>query len=712
MKRFVAPVVLSALAFAPDARAQTAKPTPAVQEVVVVGQTQQTQNRIDRTVYAVSRDLQATSGTAADILNNIPSVAVDPDGGLSLRGDSNVTVLVDGKPSAQFTGAAKGLSLQQFPASQIERVEVLANPPAQFKAEGSGGVINIITKKTGKTGLSGSGQLTLGDKRRFVAALEGAYNKDRLKLSGGIGLRQDSRQRLSTDDRVAVDPATGVQTPSRQIIDERFRRLVPSIKAGVDYDLDAGQALGGSFSHRELKGVRFFDQNDRVGPATPTASSLRHSDGHDWSSDESRALHFEQKLGRPGETLSIGLQSSTSREQERYLYRNTFAVPSGPATFDDLHLAFAIRKDEFSADYVLPLASGRELKLGYDLEDDHNDFDDNANALTGPGGTASRNTADNHFRYRQRINAVYGQYQAPLGPWRLQAGLRVEQADVAMLQLVGHIPGGRRDVGVYPSLHLDRDIGDTAKLSASLSRRISRPDPEALNPFIDQQNTHNLRAGNPNLLPQDTWSYQLGYSDGRGDLSYGATGYLRFDRNTVTDIVRPIGPDVVLATRANLPNTRAGGIEFNLNGKIGPKLGYGLSGNLFLSQIDASGLGLRGLKSTTGLNLKASLDYRPTAADSAQISVSRADRRLTPQGYLDAVNLLNLGYRRQLRPDWAMVVTVSDAFAGQRQRRLSVTASLTDDYVRRQDSQIVMAGLVYTFGAPKKGKGGGFEYEQ
>ena len=178
MKLFVGHLALAALSYASVTRAQTA-PSPtaakpaAVQELVVTGKSGPVQSLIDRKVYAVTTNLQATTGTAAELLNDVPSVAVDADGNVTLRGDADVTILIDGKPSAQFSGATRGLSLLQFPASDIERIEVLTSPPAQFKAEGSAGVINIITRKSRKAGLSGSGQLSAGDHGRFVLGLNG-----------------------------------------------------------------------------------------------------------------------------------------------------------------------------------------------------------------------------------------------------------------------------------------------------------------------------------------------------------------------------------------------------------------------------------------------------------------------------------------------------------------------------------------------------------
>lgn len=149
--------MLAMLAGASQAPAQESQKqissAPTVQELTVTAGRAPVQTLIDRKVYTVTTDLQAGSGVAADVLNRIPSVNVDPDGGVTLRGQGSVTILVDGKPSAQFSGAAQGMSLLQFPAGEIDRIEVLTNPPSQYRAEGTGGVINIVTRKTHRSGV-------------------------------------------------------------------------------------------------------------------------------------------------------------------------------------------------------------------------------------------------------------------------------------------------------------------------------------------------------------------------------------------------------------------------------------------------------------------------------------------------------------------------------------------------------------------------------
>ncbi len=641
MKHLVWPIAAAAFVQAWDAWAQTAPPAApqtqgvTVHDLVVEAQRPKTQTLLDRKVYTVSSDLQATTGSAADVLNEVPSVGVDADGNVALRGDPNVTILIDGKPSAQFTGAAQGLSLLQFPASDIERIEVLTSPPATYKAEGSGGVINIITKKHRKPGLSGTARASVGDHGRYILGLDGAYNTGKFKLSGGVGLRQDIRERLTTTNRLENDAAAGSPTQSEERIDEHFRRLTPSVNGAADYDLNARQSAGASFSWRQLTGHRVFDQQDVSGPPDqpPTSISDRHSDGHELHLEAAAGAHFVQKLRRPDETVTLTLAHSIIRERERYDYTDTSPLPPAAVAFSDLQLALDLAKTEFSAGYDRPMALDRELKLGYDLEADDNGFDNRGDTIDPVTRLATIDPAvTNDFRYHQRVNAFYGEYQSPFGPWRLQAGLRLEAAHASWLLVTGDVPGGRDDIGLYPSLHLDRQLGDSGKLTASVGRRITRPDPEALNPFADHQDTRNLRAGNPDLAPQDTWLGELGYLFTGRASTYGATAYYRLDHDSVTDIIVPLGADVVLSTKANLPRSQSAGLDFDASGKLGRRLSYSVAGNVFYTQIDARALGALGLKSTTGLDLKASLEYRPTGADTLQLSFSRSDKTPDPAG--------------------------------------------------------------------------------
>jgi outer membrane receptor protein involved in Fe transport len=687
--------------------------TQSLSSVTVSGKTSTVQTLVDRKVYKLGEEVQALTGSAADVLNTLPSVNVDIDGNVSLRGDSNVLILVDGQPSAQLSGSKGGDGLLQLSAKDIDRIEVMSNPPAQYKAAGTGGVINIVTRKNREAGASGTAQFSAGNKNRYVLGLNGGYGAQAFNLTGALGLREDERER-NVHSLLVSAPGPNADSSS-QVLNEHIRRLVPSFKLGADGKLSERQSLSANFSYRQRDGNRFFDQHDEDHSAAGQllASSDRHSDGHEWSRSQEQGLRFKQALRDAGETLEASLHQSTDFEREHYTYHNTAQLPPAPVSIDRLFLNHDLRTDDLGLDYARALTPERSLKFGYALQHDDNGFDyagDNADPLTGL--FIPNTTLTNRFRYRQTLQAVYASYQAMLEDWSLVAGLRGEHSAHIGQQIdTGRI--GRHGEGdIYPSLSLERAVDDTQTWSVGYSKRVSRPDGEALNPFIDAQDTHNLRAGNPDLLPQKTQSLELGYRLALPKQSYGWTGYWRETRNSVTTLTQAISPDVTLSTLSNLPRSRALGMEFNADGPLGAVLAYRLSGNLFYSQIDASALGFPGLRSTAGLNLKASLDYRPTAADTAQISVSRTDKRLTPQGEVAAINLVNLGYKHQVQPDLAVFATVSDLFNGQRFQRTLDTAALLQTYQRQQQGRIVFVGLSYSFGGGKKSKGAAFDYDK
>jgi outer membrane receptor for ferrienterochelin and colicin len=224
--------------------------------IVVKSEKLTVQSVIDRKVYSVASDAQSSFGTLSDILSNIPSVDVDPTGVVSLRGDTKVLILIDGKPSNQFAGASAGDNLQSIPAKDIERIEVLTTPPPQFKADGVAGVINIITRKGGPSGTAGNLQLSGGNGGRYVLGADGGYRRGPLAASFSAGYRQDYRERHVESTVVAPGPSSGQLLASRNSINERVRREVPTLKLSADYAMNDRQSINGSASWADRGGLR------------------------------------------------------------------------------------------------------------------------------------------------------------------------------------------------------------------------------------------------------------------------------------------------------------------------------------------------------------------------------------------------------------------------------------------------------------------------
>jgi outer membrane receptor for ferrienterochelin and colicin len=719
--RPVTPRLLAILAICgaiPNARAAdppVAGPAAPVESIVVTANKLNVETLIDRKVYTVATDLQSTFGSVSDVLGIIPSVDVDADGVVSLRGDSNVLILIDGRPSAQFSGPSAGDNLQSIPAKDIERIEVITNPPAQFKADGVAGVINIIMRKKRPEGFAGTLQGSRGSGGRSIIGTNASCSAGPLTASLTATYRQDLRRRQIDSDLAAPDPTTGQLVDSRSAIDETIHRAVPPVGVALKYSLNDAQTLSVDLGRSGRAGLRTYTElnGSSAPPGTVTGSTERLSAGHDREIDGDERLGFAQKLGRLGELLDISLHHTASHENEHYDYTNESFLPPAATFYDNLGFSEDHRTNELNADYTLPFSKAKALKLGYGFERDDYVYvaaGNNVDAVT-RAWVPDASLADD-FRFRQLIHSAYASYQTRVGTWNWLGGMRGELAITDARQVTLSLETEQRYLRLYPSLHVEHSLSDEATLSFGASRRVARPDADNLNPYTDYEYTPNLRAGNPDLKPQFTQSFEVGYGyEGRG-LTYAVTGYFRRNRDSVTDITEPLADGLSLTTKTNLPRNDSAGLEFTSNGHIVPKLGYSISGNLFYSQIDATALGASGLESTAGLNAKLKLDYRPTAADAGQLTVTRTDKRLTPQGYVKAINIVNLGYRHQLQRDLTGVITLSDAFNGQRYERTAVTPTFTETYSRFVRGRVLYFGVVCAFGSSKKEKPASFDYDQ
>ncbi len=694
-------------------------PPPAVVEpvesIVITARKLTVETLIDRTVYSVAADVQAAFGTVSDVLSAIPSVEVSPDGSLSLRGDGNVLILVDGKSSAQFSGPAAGDNLQSIPAKDIERIEVITTPPAQFKAEGAAGIINIITKKKRPAGVAGSLQGGLGNRGRSAIGASTSYSSGVLTAAFTAGYRHDIRERSLASAVQAPDPATGQVLTSTSSLSERLRRQVPTVSASADYTIDDRQSATASFSWSKRGGLRTYTQSDETSSSAgvPTDSTQRLSSGHDPEADVDERLGYVRKLSRAGEQLDLSLHHSTSRQQEHYDYINDSFIPLAPRSYNNLGFHEDHVTTELGVDYTLPLSKIQSWKAGYAFaREDYRfanvgNFVDPVTFVQSPDPNTS-----NDFMYLQQVHSAYASYQTNVARWTWLAGLRAESTRTDGQQLTDQVSTHTSYFRAYPSLHLSRGLSERTTLSFGASRRISRPDPGNLNPYVDREYTPNLQAGNAQLRPQFTQSYEVGYAYDSSALSWQVTGYYRLNRDSTTDVTFYTGNGFSLTTKANLPKNDSAGLELTANGHLVPKLGYSLSGNLFRSQIDATALGVPGLRSTAGVNAKLKLDYRPTARDSAQITATRSDKRLTPQGYVSAINLVNVGYRHQFDAGLTAIITASDVFNGQHYERYASEPAFTSHYLRIVRGRILYLGVLYTFGSSRKDKAANFDYDQ
>lgn len=708
------------------APAQGAAPTlgaPAadttVEGVTVTGRRSDFTSGIDRRSYNIASDLQSANGSIADALRNVPSVEVDVQGNVSLRGDPNVTILIDGRPSGAFAGEGRGDALQALPADQIERVEVLTNPSAAFRPDGTGGVINLVTKKNRRAGRYATVRGSVGTEGRGNIGVSGAYTGQKLTLSGDAGYRRIGSSSITTNDRERL--VGGQLIESRQDgTSENEGRLV-NARLGAEYNLDDRTRLSAELRRFEFgidfEGRDLFEGENAAGDVV-RAFTRDSTGGFERANTAASASWRRRYSGTEHELVADLTFERTEGSRDN---RATIAgIGLGPSEgFDDIRNDFEQDQARFKLDYNRPLRNESRLRTGYEFERQANDYDSfgqrgpsEAVAIIDPNLT-------NLFAYDQDVHAAYATYERPFGTkLRAQGGLRLEQVNIDIGQVTLETTAQNDYLRAYPSGFLRYELSDTEQLSASYSRRTTRPRPEDLNPFIVYIDPFNLRSGNPDLDPQETDSFELGYQKRSGPTYYLATAFYRDSRNGVTDVVRDLGGGVLLTTRENLTARRGAGLELVANGQITPKLTYNLSGNLLYEEIGGTeipGLGLAPERSGTAVSGRGSLSWQPTAKDFFQLNASITGRRLQPQGFREPTGIVNLGYRRKVDEKLSLLLTAQDVLDSFKDEVVIDTPILRDRVERTglAGGRSLFVGLTYSFseGPPRRGREPGFEFD-
>ncbi|MBU1374663.1 MAG: TonB-dependent receptor [Alphaproteobacteria bacterium] len=700
----VAMVPAQAMAQVPAPQKPEAKPPAGtVGEIVVTGQAPAVQTSIDRRSYSVASDLQAQSGSIGDALRNVPSVEVDVNGNVALRGDPNVTILIDGKPSGQFRGEGKGQALQALPAERIDRVEVITNPSAEFSADGTAGVINLITKKAKGVGQTASARLTVGTSERVFANASTGYNGEKLSITADAFLRHDPQKQPSHDVRTQFDPSTGALSGSR--IDGVNHAVLDLVggRVSADYDLDADTRLNAELRVQRLRfDIDILNQTRRE----DASGALVQVYDRSVSADQRRfnrelTAGLRRKLDGEGHEVSVSLSYEATDFDRRRTGATVGRLPVLPGAFDDQLTYNDYQQVQLKGDYVRPFADGSKLKLGFDLQRDDNS--QNNRGFRGPSAPASipDPALSSEFKFEQLLSQAYVTYERPIGEVTVLAGLRLEDARIDLTQVTLGRGDDNNDLRAYPSLHMSWKASDAQTFTASYSQRVQRPDPDFYNPFPFLIDPVTYRTGNPDLKPQQTRSYELGWQYRKSPANYLATLYYRENDKVLSDVTRDIGGGVFEITRENVAQTRAGGLELVANGRLSAKLTYNVSGNLYWNELDGSAQGLAHKRSTVTVAGRASLSWQVTPDDLIQVNGFANARRLTAQGYIKPAGMLNIGYRHKFNDRISGLVTFQDVLDTFTLEEVVYTPILQRRIRQTIDTRGVQIGIVWTLGGGK-----------
>ena len=663
-------------------------------EVVVTGTRSDVIATPDRVSFNVANDLQVQTGTVADALRAVPGVEVDLQGQVSLRGDPGVTILIDGRPSAMMRGDSRGDVLLSMPAGQIERVEVITNPSAALSPEGSGGVINLVTKQVRKDTRSATVRATLGTEGRGALNLSGAHSGSGLTVTGDLGYRRMTGEASATQLRSRLDPGSGTIVTSRQDSELDNTNSSRTARLGVEYDLDKKNRVSSELSYRDVSGD--VERTDSFVSQNAAASYERASEIDLFQRGLSARASWRRTLPGKEHEFSADLEAESGRLKREVEAVTTFAA--GPPVSERIRNAG--NRSDYSAklDYKRPMGKEGSLNLGYHGNVGQSEFDFSGlrgatldTLLPVPGLT-------NSFEYDQIIHAVFGTYRFPLGKLDVQAGLRLEQVETEIRQITDGLRFERDYFRAYPTLHLGYELSKTEQLRSSYSRRIQRPSPQDLNPYTFYIDPQNVRRGNPALLPEVTDSFEIAWQHRKAGTFYSLTGFYRRSSGGVTDLISDLGGGVFLTTRANLATAQRAGLEAIANGKLSKTLSYNASATFLWNEIDPRVGGVSAPRSGTTGTVRANLTWQPTKKDFFQLNAFYSGKQLLPQGHRRSGGILNLGYRRKVNDRLSLLVTGQNVLDSARQVTVFETPTISDRFTQRGTGRIVLLGLVYNLG--------------
>lgn len=663
-----------------------------MEEVQIVEEKSTIEFKLDKRVFNVGSDLSSTGMGALDLLNNVPSVNVDIEGQISLRGNAGVQILINGKPSVLADEGSNALGT--LTADMIESVEVITNPSAKYEAEGSSGIINIVLKKEEKKGVNGSVSINTGVPNNHSIGISLNKRTENFNFFTQLGAGYRTRPSYDRNTNRNFTSNTIIESDGEDFRNENFYNVI----LGTDYyinDLNV-ITLSGNFAYEiedQPSEYRFniynndqlVKQYSRIGATEANNPKYQYDlqykkqfrnnedhnllmsvTGHFFGKDQSSEFTNEVSLGN---NINSGQRNNTDYYQADY---------------------------NFKLDYTNPVTEEVTIELGslYEINDVGNDFSvynlNNDEWILQPNLT-------NNFKYNQKVLGVYGTASYEGKKWGVKAGLRAENTDLTTLLVNTNDENKYNYTNLFPSVHTSYKINERFSMQLGYSRRISRPRLWDLNPFFSIQNTYSIRKGNPDLLPEFADSYEL-------------TGIFIFDKFSfnssiyhlyTTDIQERVSyfqDNVNIVTPENIGTRRQTGVE--LNGKYTPAKWLTINGDLNYGYFIREGsfnnqvFDFQGDQTTGKLSGKVKLPW----GIETELSGNYRSRYKTVQGTSSGFIFADIGIRKKLWKGKGIVnLSVRDIFASRiRENIVDQPDYYLYSFSRR--GRFVALGFSYSFG--------------
>ncbi len=668
-----------ALAFAPGlALAQESSPPPAAEQEddgasmdeIVVLATPGDSVRIDRRTYTLREDAAAQSTDMYEVLGRIPSVSVSPSGEVTLLGASNVIIQIDGQP---VPGANLEQVLRGLPGGSVERIEVITNPSAQYSAQASGGIINIITRNRFESGFNGSLQASADSLGGYHLGLAPSWAGRRWSFSGQVGtFGGENENNLTRERELAPSGATSLDNGVFAFDYEGW--YVSRLRAS--FQQTERRRLSLTFDGGEFSGAQNqrLTQSDATGPL-----SLSTVQGDQSNRYNNLTFQLQQNGEQAREVLKFEIALSDNRSESGT--RQTF-TPTAPGLASAYNTSSDIdtRSGEIKLDLEKPLADSRFLTLGASL-----DFGDESirHQLTPIFGATPLAYDETHEGEEQTL-AAYATYQFDTGDWTWLPGVRAEHYSYDVRTSSLNVEDD--DLRLFPSLHIRRALTQRINVDVSYSSRIRRPDLSQLNPTIRFSDVNRASAGNPDLEPTTTDAFEANFIYQNRGASFSVTAFNRISQDVVSFFTETTPEGVIFSRPVNAGESNELGLQAMLRGPLGRNWRYSLSGNAQNREFDYLTGGAITRRSEFEYDgvlqlTYADADQNAVGADQVQVDLRFQGPRYGLQSETDSFFMANLSWRRKVADRLYGVFSVQDIFDSTDR----ITETRTDSFIERTE---------------------------
>lgn len=678
--------------------------------VEVIAEKSTVEIKLDKRVYNVGKDMIVKGGTISDVLDNVPSVTVDAEGNVALRGNESVKILIDGRPSG-LAGINIADALKLLPADAVEKVEVITNPSARYDAEGGGGIINIILRKGKANGINGSVLVNAGDPETYGTSINLNKKSEDYNLFSNFGYNYRNNPGNSLTD---AEYFNNDGTTNRFINERRTNdRLSEGFNAnfGIDLNLSKSLVWTNALTFRENRGknpdnVFFYNFDSGFNP-TFTRNRLNDQRSDEFSIEY--ASNFVKKFKKDGHQFTADLSFSQNRENE--FATITDQILGDPSSLDSEQTSNLQKQQRnlIQADYVLPIGKNGRFEAGY-----RGSFLKN---LTDFAVTPDISNFSNTLEYIENVNALYTQYGSKINKFSYFFGIRFEDSNIEVNSLSRNDFNNKKYNNLFPSATFNYEFSQSSSLSLSYSKRINRPRGRFLNPISTLSSNINIFQGNPDLDPSLTDAIDLGYLKKWNKLTFNTSAYINITNDAFQFIRKESGlfvegVPVILSTPINLAKEYRAGFEFNLN--YTPYKWWRLNGNFNAFRNETQGnysyVDFTGNTVTqnfdnvaytwfTRINSRITLPYKIEWQTNGTYNAPQTNA----QGRSLGVASMNLAFSKDILKDKATIaLNISDVFNSRKRIMETFIPNVVSSYSEMQwRERQIMLTFTYRFNKQK-----------